>query len=47
VQRVRRVRPSSSFLAQLDVWQAVGYECWSDAARTTPKREYLAYLDTV
>ncbi|KAK3292623.1 dual specificity phosphatase [Chaetomium fimeti] len=38
------VRPNPNFMEQLAVWAAVGYEPWEDAARTTPKPRYAAYL---
>lgn len=39
-----RARPSSTFMAQLEIWEKVGYDLWADEAKTVPKREYAAYL---
>ncbi|KAH6842907.1 protein-tyrosine phosphatase-like protein [Chaetomium sp. MPI-CAGE-AT-0009] len=39
-----RVRPTPNFREQLAVWAEVDYELWEDAARTTPKPAYAAYL---
>lgn len=39
-----RARPSSNFMAQLEIWEKVGYDLWADEAKTVPKPEYEAYL---
>ncbi|ATY58948.1 Dual specificity catalytic domain [Cordyceps militaris] len=45
VKSKRKVRPSSNFMEQLRVWDAVGYQIWQDSKETIPKVEYQAYLD--
>lgn len=44
VQRVRRVRPNSSFLAQLEVWHEMQYECWEDTDHKVPKEPYAMLM---
>ncbi|KAI9166554.1 phosphatases II [Paramyrothecium foliicola] len=44
IERVRRVRPSPNFLAQLYVWDEVQYDCWEEANRAIPKLPYLKYM---
>lgn len=39
-----RARPSSNFMAQLEIWEKVGYDLWADEAKTVPKPEYESYL---
>lgn len=39
-----RARPSSNFMAQLEIWKKVGYDLWADETKIVPKSEYDAYL---
>ncbi|KFX85746.1 hypothetical protein V490_09439 [Pseudogymnoascus sp. VKM F-3557] len=39
-----RARPSSNFMAQLEIWEKVEYDVWADEAKTVPKVEYALYL---
>ncbi|KAJ5173551.1 dual specificity phosphatase Yvh1 [Penicillium coprophilum] len=40
-----RVRPSTNFARQLQVWDEVGYQVWADEEKTVPKAPYKAYLE--
>ncbi|KAH8736927.1 protein-tyrosine phosphatase-like protein [Ilyonectria robusta] len=44
VRQRRKVKPRDNFIDQLRVWEAVRYEVWEDAAKTTPKEQYRGYL---
>ncbi|ELR06223.1 hypothetical protein VC83_02384 [Pseudogymnoascus destructans] len=39
-----RARPNSNFMAQLEIWEKVGYDVWEDEAGEVPKPEYAAYI---
>ncbi|KPM45496.1 hypothetical protein AK830_g1091 [Neonectria ditissima] len=45
VKRRRNVKPRDNFIDQLRVWEAVQYDVWEDAAKTTPKEQYRGYLN--
>ena len=42
-----RARPSSTFMAQLEIWEDVAYDVWADEVKTVPKPEYAAYLERI
>ncbi len=37
--------PSSNFMAQLSIWEQVGYQIWEDEEGKMPKPEYAAFLE--
>jgi hypothetical protein len=45
VQAKRKVKPSANFMAQLVVWEQVGYQIWGDAEKQVPKEPYAAYRE--
>jgi hypothetical protein len=45
VQARQNIKPSSTFLRQLQIWQDTGFQIWANAEKTIPKRPYQAYLD--
>ena len=46
VQKQRpRVKPSANFLAQLEVWEQLGYEPWEDSERRVPKAAYAKLVE--
>lgn len=45
VKERRKVRPSSNFVGQLRVWEALGYQVWQDKEGKIAKREYQDFLD--
>jgi dual specificity phosphatase 12 len=40
-----RVKPSSNFTRQLQVWEEVGYQIWEDEDRAIPKAPYKAFME--
>jgi dual specificity phosphatase 12 len=44
VKDKRWIEPSSNFMTQLQIWEAVQYEVWEDSERTTPKEQYSEFL---
>lgn len=45
VRAKRKVKPSPNFMAQLEVWDEVGYQIWEDVEKKIPKKPYLAYTE--
>ncbi|MCJ1367717.1 hypothetical protein MMC16_006851 [Acarospora aff. strigata] len=45
VRAKRKVRPSPNFMAQLEVWEQVGYQIWEDGEGKIPKEPYRAYTE--
>jgi hypothetical protein len=45
VRAKRKVKPNLNFMAQLKVWEEVGYEIWEDGEKKIPKVQYQAYLE--
>jgi Dual specificity phosphatase, catalytic domain len=43
VRAKRKVKPSPNFVAQLEIWEQVGYQIWEDVEKKIPKKLYLAY----
>lgn len=39
-----RAKPNSNFMAQLKIWEKVGYDVWADEAWKVSKPEYAAYI---
>lgn len=39
------VKPSASFMVQLEIWEQLEYRIWEDEAKTTPKKAYADWLD--
>lgn len=39
-----RAKPNANFMAQLAIWEQVGYNVWMDEGKRTPKKEYQSYL---
>lgn len=45
VRAKRKVKPSPNFIAQLEIWEQVGYQLWEDVEKKIPKKLYLAYTE--
>jgi hypothetical protein len=45
VRAKRKVKPNLNFMAQLKVWEEIGYEIWEDGEKKIPKVQYQAYLE--
>lgn len=41
----KRVRPSTNFMRQLQIWEQVQYQIWEDVEKKVPKKEYAAYRE--
>ena len=39
VKKKRKIRPNESFREQLEVWEAVGYNVWTDEKKPKPEFE--------
>lgn len=45
VQSKQKIRPSTNFTRQLQVWEEVRYQVWENEDRTVPKPAYKAFLE--
>ncbi|RAL17086.1 dual specificity protein phosphatase family protein [Aspergillus homomorphus CBS 101889] len=45
VQSKQKIKPSTNFTRQLQVWEEVGFQVWEDEDRTVPKPAYKAFLE--
>lgn len=45
VQSKQRIKPSSNFMRQLQIWGDVGYQVWEDEGETVPKALYRGFLE--
>ncbi|PLB52261.1 putative dual specificity phosphatase Yvh1 [Aspergillus steynii IBT 23096] len=45
VQSKQKVKPSASFLRQLQIWEVLEYQVWEDKNKTVPKAQYQAFLN--
>lgn len=39
------VKPSTSFMVQLEIWEQLEYRIWEDEAKTIPQKAYADWLD--
>jgi dual specificity phosphatase 12 len=45
VQSKQKIKPSTNFTRQLQVWEEVGFQVWENEDRTVPKPAYKAFLE--